>query len=662
MSLLAVDDLHLSFGPRSIFDGVSLAVEPKDRLGLVGPNGAGKSTLLKILAGASAPDAGQITRAKGIRVGYLAQEHGDPGEGGLLQSVLRTAPGKDAVEFRLHEVQAELHSNQDEAAQLALAQDLADLTAQLNALEEDFAPHRAQRILIGLGFSQDDLHRPVREFSGGWRMRAALAALLFQKPDVLLLDEPTNHLDMPSVQWLSNFLKTVRHAVVLTCHDRAFLNAHVTRVASLELEGVRTFRGNYDAYLEQRELDIEHLERRIERESQRKKELEAFVERFRAKASKARQAQSKAKLIERMESEQSELPQLRRPIHIEFPPCVRTGDPTVAIEELGFGYGDKPLFKGVDLTVRRGDRIAIVGANGMGKTTLLRLVGGELSPDSGRIKLGRHAQMSYFAQHHADQLTSGRTVLEEVWAAQPDLSQTRVRSMLGAFLFGGDDVDKPVDVLSGGEKARVALARILVSPGNILLMDEPTNHLDTESADKLTESLEAFDGTLLFVSHNLDFARRLSTVVWDVRPGGVETYPGSLGDYLDHLDRLEQAQDGSSGGGSGDSGAVSGDKATRMAARKERKAQEAEHRKQLGKLTRSIEGLEAKIAQLETEVGELETVLADPQTHADPERSRKASLRYDQAKKELESTMDAWAQAEADKETLLASVESDSAE
>ncbi len=653
MSLLAADDLHLAFGPRSIFDGVSLSIEPNDRLGLVGPNGSGKSTLLKILAGTGSVDSGQITRAKGIRVGYLAQEHGDPGEGGLLDSVLRTAPGKSTVEARLHEVQHNLQSNSDEDAQLSLSQELADLTSQLNALEEDFATHRAQRILVGLGFSQEDLHRPVREFSGGWRMRAALAALLFQKPDVLLLDEPTNHLDMPSVQWLSNFLKTVRHAVVLTCHDRAFLNAHVTRVASLELEGVRTFRGNYDAYLEQREMDLEHLERRIERDAQRKKELEAFVERFRAKATKARQAQSRAKMIERMEAGQSELPQMRRPIHIEFPPCVRTGDPTVAIEDLRFGYGDTPLFDGVNLTVRRGDRIAIVGANGMGKTTLLRLVGEELTPDAGRIKQGRHAQMSYFAQHHAEQLTPGRTVLEEVWASQPELSQTKVRSMLGAFLFGGDDVDKPVDVLSGGEKARVALARILMSPGNILLMDEPTNHLDTESADKLTQSLEAFDGTLLFVSHNLDFARRLSTVVWDVRPGGVETYPGSLGDYLDHLDRLEQAQEAAFSDGPAQ--APTGDKATRIAARKERKAQEAEHRKQLSRATRAIEALEAKIAALEGEIAQLEQTLADPATHADAELSRKASLRYDKAKTDLEAAMDSWAEEEATKEALEAS-------
>ncbi|MCA9552888.1 MAG: ABC-F family ATP-binding cassette domain-containing protein [Myxococcales bacterium] len=649
------DDLHLHYGPRTIFDGATLAVEPRDRLGVVGPNGTGKSTLLKILAGQLTPDGGQITRAKGIRVGYLAQEHGDPGEGRLLESVLATAPGKDQVEARLHEVEAELHGTHDEEEQLALAQELADLTARLTALEEDFAPHRAQRILVGLGFSQDDFQRPVKEFSGGWRMRAALAALLFQQPDVLLLDEPTNHLDMPSVHWLSGFLKTVRHAVVLTCHDKGFLNAHVTRVASLELEGVRTFRGNYDAYLEQRELDLEHLERRIEKEAQRKKELEAFVERFKAKASKARQAQSKAKAIERLEADRVDIPQVRRPMRIEFPPCERAADPVIRVEGLRFGYTQVPLFEGLDLTVRRGDRIAIVGANGMGKTTLLRLIGGELTPDAGSIKLGRNAAMSYFAQHHAEDLVAGRSVLQEVWAAQPDMAQTRVRSILGSFLFSGDDVEKPVEVLSGGEKARVALARILAAPKNVLLMDEPTNHLDTESADKLTESLEAYDGTILFVSHNLDFARRLSTLVWDVSRGKVETYPGSLGDYLDHLGQLEVSLEASLGGG-GAAAAVAevvpDDKAARMAARQEKKAKEAEHRKTLGRLTREIEALEAQIARLEAEQAELEATLADPATHADSERSRKASLRYEKVKAALEAAMESWTEKEAEREGL----------
>jgi ATP-binding cassette subfamily F protein 3 len=655
VSLLSADDLHLHYGPRAIFEGATLAVEPRDRLGIVGPNGTGKSTLLKILAGEVTPDGGQITRSKGIRVGYLAQEHGDPGEGALLASVLATAPGKEQVEARLHEVEHELHASTDEEAQLVLAQELADLTARLNALEEDFAPHRAQRILVGLGFSQDDFHRSVRELSGGWRMRAALAALLFQQPDVLLLDEPTNHLDMPSVHWLSGFLKTVRHAVVLTCHDKAFLNAHVTRVASLELEGVRTFRGNYDEYLVQRELDLEHLERRIEREAQRKKELEAFVERFKAKASKARQAQSKAKAIERLEADRADLPQVRRPMRIDFPPCERAADPVVRVEGLAFGYTETPLFKGLDLTVRRGDRIAIVGANGMGKTTLLRLIGGELRPDAGTIKLGRNAEMSYFAQHHAEHLVAGRSVLQEVWAAQPELSQTRVRSILGAFLFSGDDVDKPVEVLSGGEKARVALARILAAPKNVLLMDEPTNHLDTESADKLTESLEAYDGTILFVSHNLDFARRLSNLVWDVSRGKVETYPGSLGDYLEHLGQLEVSLESSLGGGPAAAAtpeAPPDDKAARMAARQEKKARETEYRKNLNRLTKEIEALEAQISKLEAEQAELEATLADPATHADPERSRKASLRYEKVKVALEAAMDTWTEREAEREAL----------
>ena len=410
MPLLTIDDLHLAFGARRIFSGESLAVEPGERLGVVGPNGTGKSTLLKILAGTVTPDGGHVSRAKGIRVGYLAQEHGEVGDGPLLDSVLATAPGREPIEERLAATEAALAETEDVESQMALSQELADLNQELLSLDQHYAPHHAQRILVGLGFSQNDFDRPVTALSGGWRMRAALASLLFQRPDVMLLDEPTNHLDMPSVHWLDGFLASVRQAVVLTCHDKRFLNRHVSRVASLELDGLKTFKGNYDEYLEQRTLAFEYLEARAKKDEQRQKELEAFVTRFRAKASKARQAQSKAKQIEKLEAQRIELPKLRRTVAIRFPSAPKSAETVVKVEGLTFGYGASPLFQDLNLSIRRGQRVALVGVNGAGKTTLLKLVAGELEAQSGAIAWGRNVLSSYFAQHHAESLDPDRTI------------------------------------------------------------------------------------------------------------------------------------------------------------------------------------------------------------------------------------------------------------
>ncbi len=655
MPLLTVDDLHLAYGGRRIFDGDSVAVEPGDRLGIVGPNGTGKSTLLKIMAGAVLPDAGQVNRTKGIRVGYLAQEHGEVGEGPLLASVLATAPGREPLETQLAQTEAALAETDDVEAQMALSQRLADLNQELLSLDQHYAPHHAERILVGLGFQVHDFERSVRALSGGWRMRAALAALLFQRPDIMLLDEPTNHLDMPSVHWLDGFLASIAQAVVLTCHDKQFLNRHVSRVASLELDGLKTFKGNYDEYLEQRKLAFEYLEARAKKDEQRQKELEAFVTRFKAKASKARQAQSKAKQIERLEAQRIELPKFRRTMAIRFPDAPKSGDTVVKVDGLTFGYGEAPLFRSVGLSIRRGQRIALVGINGAGKTTLLKLVAGELKPQSGTVTWGRHVLPSYFAQHHAESLDPDRSVIEEVWRGAPDRSQTDIRTLCGAFLFSGDDVEKPTGVLSGGERARVAMAQMLANPSNFLMLDEPTNHLDTESADRLTESLEAYDGTMLFVSHNLDFAKRLSNTVWDVRSGEVDVFPGSLQDYLDHLtaQQAEAIATSSEVASRTNAPAVAPDKAARQKARAEAKAAQTEYRRKVKKLSETIEKLETKIQRLETENGELEQQLAAPETHGDPDKARKLAQRYERVQADLSQAMDAWTEAEAERETLV---------
>jgi ATP-binding cassette subfamily F protein 3 len=636
VSLLAAQSVSLRFGPKVLFEDVDLVVDGGDRLGVVGPNGTGKSTLMRMLAGIQPPDGGEIRAVRGLRLGYLAQEHGEVGEARLVDYVLEGAPGKEVLEAEIAGLQAALEGSTDPDEQTELGGRLAELHESLADLEQRFGRHEAERIACGLGFEIADLVRPVSDFSGGWRMRAALARLLFERNDVLLLDEPTNHLDVPSIEWLTDFLQSSGQTLVLTSHDRTFLNRHIDRVASLEVEGLRTYRGNYDQYLEQREEELAFLEARWAKSEKRQRELEAFVTRFKAKASKARQAQSKQKLIEKMQAESVEIPKPRRALKIAFPPTKRTGDHVLRIEDVSFAYGVEPVLSDVSLTIQRQERIGLVGVNGAGKTTLLKLLAGELEPSKGRITLGAHVEPSYFAQHHADTLSDDQTVLEAVWTGHEELSQTQVRSICGAFLFSGDDVEKRVGVLSGGERARVALARILTRPGNLLLLDEPTNHLDTDAADALTESLAAYDGTVVFVSHSFRFIDRLATQLWDVGGGRVEPFDGTFSDYLERLRERQKALY-SSGAAARPAG-----KTERMQAREAQKAKARDRRR----LEREVEALEARVTALEARVGELEAELSKPETHADLDASRKLTQAYEATRRDRDAALEAWTEAQ----------------
>ncbi len=631
MSLLAAYDAHLAYHGKPILRGESIAIERKDRVGIVGRNGTGKSSLLRLLTGQVEPDVGKVVRARDLRVGFLAQELAEGGDVGLLDSVIAAAPRRTDLERRVSAIESELDEVDDEEEKTRLALELADLHVELGDLERHFAPHHARRILLGLGFSSDDFDRRVREFSGGWRMRAALAGLLFGQPEVLLLDEPTNHLDLPSVHWLNRFLDGFPHALVLVCHDKEFLNRHVQRIISLETEGIRTYTGNYDDYLELREQELIHLEAQARKVEQKQKQLQQFVDRFRAKASKARQAQSKARLIEKLEQEQAvELPDVRRSIVLKFPPTVRSGDPVIEIEGLGHAYGENRVLKDVDLNARRGDRIAIVGLNGAGKTTLLKLIAGELPVESGTIRFGANVARSYFAQHHAEVLDRERSVLEEVWSAAPSKTQSEARGLCGAFLFSGDDVEKRIGVLSGGEKTRVALARLLIAPGNLLLLDEPTNHLDTESSEKLAKSLSTYDGTILFVSHDLAFARGLSTKVWDVANGTVREYQGSLGDYLDRVAADQaRAELGLSGEERSAARRASNEPRTDgKQARIEARDALAKRRKERAKLAKKTDQLFDEIAALEASKVALEAELSNPAIYDDAARASDVTTRH----------------------------------
>jgi ATP-binding cassette subfamily F protein 3 len=678
VSLVVLESVGVSFGRKQLLRGCDLRLDGRDRIGLVGPNGSGKSTLMRLISGEMSPDTGSVRTRKGLRIGVLPQDIPPPDDRSVIQLVLDAAPGRPAVEAELaaaeeavRVLQPRVDAGEDGAEEemMDAAQRLAEAHEWQAVFDRDFSPHEAHAILAGLGFAPTDAERRVGELSGGWRMRVHLAALLFRRPDLMLLDEPTNHLDLPSVAWLGDFLRRYPHGFVLICHDREFLDEQIDRVVSFEPEGVRQYRGNYTAYRKQREEEeivLENKARNIEREREK---AEQFIDRFRAQAHKARAVQSRIKQLGKIED--VVLFEKRRVMRFAFPPCDRAGAEAVKIRGLKKAYGEHVVFPGLDLGVARGDKIGIIGINGAGKTTLLRMLAGEIPYDAGTLELGYKITPGYYAQHHAESLNRSLTVLQEVSLRDPEAGQTRVRSILGAFLFSGDDVDKKVAVLSGGERARVALAKLLIKPGNLLLMDEPTNHLDLESSESLAESLSTYDGTLLFVSHNRAFVRRLATKIWNVHDGTVEIYPGTLDEYLASArlrgQALEAVADGKAGPTKQPRSATAGpQQAARAPAPskrdhsndRDRKRQEADERarqsKRLKPLQRKVAELEARIAELEDAQKQRSVELADPNVYSDDARRTKLLDDYQDAASKLEELGGRWELATMELEEVTA--------
>jgi ATP-binding cassette, subfamily F, member 3 len=648
MSLVIAQDISLAYGKKVLFDEDNFTLGPRDRVGLVGANGTGKSSLMKIIAGASQPDGGTVQYSRRARAGYLPQEIAGLPDGTVVEAVMSTVPGRDALESRLKETEAALAQAADEEEQLELAQTLADLHAELDDFENRYGRHHAERILKGLGFKDADLNKPTQALSGGWRMRAALAGLLLQDPDLLLLDEPTNHLDVPTLAWFDGFLRKSNKAMVLISHDRDFLNRQINRVVSLEMEGVREYAGNYEDYKRQRAEEMVLLQARAEKVEQRRAELQSFIDRFGAKATKAKQAQSRAKMLAKLEKVQ--VLEERQTMKFRFPEVERSGRDVVLMEGITKKYGPLTVYNGLDARLERGQRIAVVGANGAGKTTLLKMIAGELAPDSGKVTLGHNVVVGYYAQHHADKLDRHNTIIEEVRPLAADKPESYVRGVLGAFLFSGDDVEKPIGVLSGGERARVALAKLLLIPSNFLLMDEPTNHLDLDSSEMLIEALKLYGGTLLFVSHNRSFINSLCTHVWEVADGKLTSHPGNLDEYLYHQEQSRQAAEATEAGAQGKGVAGSG-----PLSEKDRKRLEAEARQRRsvveGPIKKEIAKLEERIAKVEAEQKDREGQLADPVLYNDFARAKPLMDAHRAGKTELE---DLYARWEAAQEKLAA--------
>ncbi len=622
--MIQLSDLTKSFGDRTLLDHVTWQISDGDRVGLCGPNGAGKTTLLKMLGGLDEPDSGAVIKPADLSIGYLPQD-------GLTHAG-RTVFEEASSAFQpLLDMKAEMHDIEHKLGDAAVPQDEHDaMLVRYSELQDRFRladgysmDLRIGTVLRGLGFDSDDAARPCETFSGGWQMRIALAKLLLGRPNLLLLDEPTNHLDLEARNWLEEYLGSYPYAVILVSHDRYFLDAVVTRITDLNLRKLTDYVGNYSKYVAQRDAMLERLRQAKKDQDEEVARVKMFIDRFRYQATKAAQVQSRIKLLEKVVP--IEVPPERKRIHFTFPTCRKSGRTVLELKHVRKAYGPLAVFKNLSLHIERGDRIALVGPNGSGKSTLMRMLSGEEAPDSGTRTVGHEVVIEYFAQDEATRLNPTLSVYETLESGSPNDMVPAIRNILGGFLFTGDDVYKKAGVLSGGERTRLAVARMLLRPSNTLLLDEPTNHLDLDSKDVLLEALEDYGGTLIFVSHDRYFVERLATKIIEVGHGEAVVYPGTYTEFLwskEHHGESSKIQAPSSKlqKASKDQRQTSQAKVTdarspQSGVRETRKREEAERRKRqraAESLQQRIAELESRIAEREAQVKELEATMASP--------------------------------------------------
>lgn len=638
--MLTLSQVSKSFGGRTLFSDVGLQVNRGDRIGLVGPNGAGKTTLFSLILGEDGPDQGTVVMEKRMTLGFLPQESAPAGDETVL--ALATAATPEVVQLRARIRAFEEGNCQDIEAYHECRERFADLGGF------DLEP-RAKKILAGLAFRESDFERPARTLSGGWIMRAHLARLLVTEPDLLMLDEPTNHLDLESLQWFQAYLKQYPGAILMISHDREFLNQLTDSIIEIRLGQLHRYRGNYDSFLEQRAArEEQHL---AAYQSQQKdiKRLQTFADRFGAKASKASQAQSKLKQIDRMEKIEAPV-QENRKIHFRFPQPPKSGRKVINLDGIHHAYGDLVVYRGVNFEAERGQRMVLVGPNGAGKSTLLKILAGALPLQQGERELGMNVKVGYYSQQRVEMLDESRTVLQEAMDAPHVVSEQEIRTLLGSFLFREEDVYKTVRVLSGGEKSRLALVKLLLDPPNLLLMDEPTTHLDMSSIDALVSALEPFQGTLVFISHDVHFIKTLASSVLHVNAGQLTFYPGNYDYYLEKvkatsaraaLTSVNQTERPKAKATPAPAPAP-----TKHFKTKEQKRLEAEARKRNGggkKQPQSqVAAVEAKVMDLERQQKELTAQLELPQTYDDSSKAVALNRELARVTKELESRTEEW--------------------
>jgi ATP-binding cassette subfamily F protein 3 len=630
--MISISDLDFHFGSRALYDGASLHIKPKDKIGLIGLNGTGKSTLLRLLVGEYKADGGSISMSKEVTLGFLNQD--------LLsydthESILHVAMQAFGEALRLQDeiekVLVEFETNYTDD----LVEKLADLQERFEALGGYTMQAKAEEILEGLGFTTEELQKPLKSFSGGWRMRVMLAKILLQQPSLLLLDEPTNHLDLPSIKWIENYLADYEGAVIIVSHDRAFLDR--TTNTTVEVLGGKLvpYAGNYSYYLEEKEERNLIQKGAFENQQAQIRQAERFIERFKAKASKAKQAQSRVKALDKLERIE-DVAQDAAKINMKFTFKVEPGRHVLRMEHVTKKYDQKLIFRDTNVHIERGDKIALIGANGKGKSTLMRLVAGTEAPTEGKHQLGHNVIMSFYAQHQLESLTLDNEILQEMSEAGSKRNDMELRSVLGSFLFTGEEVFKKIKVLSGGEKSRVALAKTLISEANFLLLDEPTNHLDMVSVNILIQALEQYEGTFIVISHDRYFVENVATKIWFIEDFQLKEYPGTYAEYeLWQEDREKAAK----------KAGLPSPSASKPQTKEEKKADPAPAKTaspDQKKALKELAEVEANIDKLEKEMAVYEKQLGDPKIYQNTAQLKDTTVKFEQVKKELAKLNDRW--------------------
>ena len=643
--MISIEGLSVAFGGNTLFDNITYVINKKDRIALVGKNGAGKSTMLKIIAGLQAPTSGSVNMPKDLTVGYLPQQMNLSDTRTVMEEAEQAFSHIFELQSRIERMNTELSERTDYESKYyqELIERVSNANEQLALIGASNYQAEIEKTLIGLGFTREDFGRDTSEFSGGWRMRIELAKLLLQRPDVLLLDEPTNHLDIESIQWLESFLSTRANAVVLVSHDRAFIDNVTTRTIEISLGRIYDYQVNYSRYVVLRQERLEQQMRAYENQQKQIQDTEAFIERFRYKATKSVQVQSRIKQLAKLERVEVDEVDTSR-LNLKFPPAPRSGDYPIIAEGVGKNYGSHVVFSNATFTIKRGEKVAFVGKNGEGKSTLVKCIMGEI-PYTGTLKIGHNVKIGYFAQNQASLLDESITVFDTIDRVAVGDIRTKIRDILGAFMFGGEASDKKVKVLSGGEKTRLAMIRLLLEPVNLLILDEPTNHLDMRTKDVLKQAIRDFNGTVILVSHDREFLDGLVSKVYEFGGGQVREHLGGIYDFLESrkLDSLRELEQRATVSKTEKDGNISKDSASSAKSEDSKLSygEQKEFARRLRKAEKVVADIESEIAGLEKRIAEVEEKLATPDGAADTSLYEL----HGQLKKQLDDVMWKWSEA-----------------